>query len=274
MAQEFQLLDEDFRFLAERAKALAGIELPPHKRELVYSRLTRRLRQLNLNCFSDYCKLLTGEESKQENGHFINALTTNLTSFFREKHHFDHLYEALREWLTASASPRLRIWSAGCSRGMEPYSIALTCREALQQRPVDLKVLATDIDTKVLNHAVAGIYTADEIQAVTPDQCSRYFHEVDDGYEVDDSLKSLIIFKQLNLMQPWPMQGRFDAIFCRNVLIYFSKETQYELFARFAGLLKPGGFLYIGHSETMRGHEHLFASCGRTIYQKHGKDAA
>lgn len=270
--REFAYTETDFRFIVDQAKHHAGISLADHKRDMVYSRLARRCRTLGLKSIHDYCSLLGSDKGEEEIGHFINAITTNLTSFYREAHHFHHLREQLKR---ARTGDRIRLWSAGCSAGMEPYTMALTAIEALERpQAFDIRILATDIDTNILARAMQGIYPADDLEKVPPAllaQCfSRRTAEKENCYEAGAALKQMIAFKPLNLMGHWPMKGPFDAIFCRNVMIYFDKPTQERLLTRFAHLLKPGGFLYIGHSESVRGLDSTFRLLAKTIYQKIG----
>lgn len=270
--REFTFSDTQFRYLAGLASKRTGIVLAEHKKDMVYSRLVRRLRVLKLQGFDEYCQLLQGEQVDEEIGHLVNAITTNLTSFFREKHHFEHLHDAVLVPLVtaAPAEKRLRIWSAGCSRGMEPYSIAMMVNAAIKKsNNWDAKILATDIDTNMLDIGKCGEYPIEQYENI-PSSCREYV-EVDKKngtMHMKDSLKSQISFKPLNLLEHWPMKGSFDAIFCRNVVIYFDKPTQTKLFNRMADLLKPEGWLYIGHSENLFKVCDRFELTGRTIYRR------
>lgn len=263
--REFDFDDLHFRFLAGLAHAKTGIVLPEQKRDMVYARLVRRLRALKLDSFADYCSLLQTEEGEGEIAHMINAITTNLTSFFRESHHFDHL----REIAARHHAPRLRIWSAACSSGMEPYSIAMTLRAALPDIDNrDVKILATDIDSNMLAIGKAGEYTASDLDHL-PAGYSRFTLPCANGRgRMREEIQRLISFKHLNLLGEWPMKGPFDAIFCRNVVIYFDKPTKQALFERMAAITLPGGYLYIGHSENLHGICDRFKPVGRTIYQR------
>lgn len=270
--KEFAFSDSEFRFLAGLVNKRTGIMLPDSKKDMVYSRLTRRLRFLGLKTFAQYCELVQGDGGVDEVGNLVNALTTNLTRFFREEHHFEHLHNGVLLPLAASApaSRRLRIWSAGCSAGMEPYSIAMTVKSALKDLPAwDARILATDIDTNMLNIGKAGEYNIEQLENIPPAYRADV-RTMDDGGSIAmaDSLKGIIAFKNLNLLEKWPMSGTFDAIFCRNVVIYFDKATQRKLFDRMANLLKPGGWLYIGHSENLYNVCDRFELIGRTIYRK------
>jgi len=272
--REFAFRDEDFEALRRLVKDLTGINLSDQKRELVYGRLARRLRALRLRSFAEYRDLLASDGGR-EISELCNAITTNLTSFFRESHHFDYLREQVLQRMAADrAGPRrLRIWSAGCSTGEEPYSIAMTVLEALPDlRHWDVKILATDIDSDVLARAKRGIYAAERVRPLGPQRLSRFFVERRNKegpcYEVTPELAGLITFKQLNLMHSLPMKGPLDAIFCRNVVIYFDKDTQRALFARVAHLQRPGDLLFLGHSESLFKVSERYESIGKTIYRR------
>jgi len=269
------LTDKDFTFICQFVYDRAGIVLADNKREMVYRRFTRIVRERKLSAFSDYCQLLR-EQPEQEENYFINAVTTNLTSFFREKHHFDYLstHEIPRLITENVTKKRLRIWSSASSTGEEPYSIAMTFYEAMKTiiKHWDVKILATDIDSNVLTTCKTGIYDSKKIVDLPSAYKQQYFHkglgENIDKFKVDRKLTQLLTFKQLNLLHQWPMKGPFDIIFCRNVIIYFDKPTQQELFARYYQLLKPGGLLILGHSESLGDYQQYFENVGRTIYRK------
>ena len=274
--QEFTFTDRDFEYLRTLVGEHAGISLGEQKRQLVYGRLTRRLRQLQIADFAGYCHYVQ-QNTASEIGEIINAITTNLTSFFRENHHFEHLKgEALPDLMARNAAKRrLRLWSAGCSTGEEPYSIAMTLMESLPEiASWDAKLLATDIDSQVLARAASGVYADDRVRDLPPERMRRWFSKGQGNnagkVKVSDKLQKLIAFRQLNLMQSWPMHGPMDVIFCRNVVIYFDKETQKKLFDRYADMLAPEGYLYVGHSETLHRICDRFRLIGRTIYQKIG----
>ena len=268
---EFELSDKEFRFLAEFLSSHTGIVLSSHKHDMVRGRLVKRLRALGLGSFQDYCRLLDGPQGDDEVENVVNAITTNVTHFFRESHHFKFLREemiAMRA--TAKIGTRLRIWSAGCSSGQEPYSIAMTLLDALQKNVGDTLVLATDIDTNMLAHAAAGCYPQ-EAAAHIPETYKRRYTQRGtnpDEWEVTDEVKRIIRFRRLNLHQKWPMKGPFDAIFCRNVAIYFDKPTQKQLMNRYADILKPGGLLFLGHAESLIGASDRFASAEKTVYRR------
>ncbi len=274
--REFAFTDRDYEYLRNLVTTHTGISLGAHKRQLVYGRLTRRLRQLGLDSFEQYCQHVE-EHLDEELAELVNAITTNLTAFFRENHHFDHLASsALPDIMSRNAATRrLRIWSAGCSTGEEPYSLAMTVAEtcAAQLAVWDMRILATDIDTQVLARAAAGVYPEERIEGIPAARARRWFQRGNGPnagkVKVKDALRSLVVFKRLNLMdESWPMRGPFDAIFCRNVVIYFDKDTQRRLFDRYANLLAPCGYLYIGHSESLHHVSSRFRLIGRTIYQR------
>lgn len=273
--REFPMTDEDFSFIRQLAKSHTGIELGEHKKEMIYSRIVRRIRALNLASFGEYCSYLD-QHTDGELTPFINAITTNLTSFFREPHHFEFLARtALPDiFKRNAASKRLRIWSAGCSTGEEPYSIAITLQQFAGMERWDARILATDLDTNVLDHGRNGVYGCDRVAGMKDDVIRKYFQiqrgktTDDDKYRAKDSLRDVIRFNQLNLLEQWPMKGSFDIIFCRNVVIYFSKDTQKVLFDRYAEILSPGGYLFIGHSESLHGVSKRFEPLGRTIYRR------
>ncbi|WP_431204579.1 CheR family methyltransferase [Bradyrhizobium betae] len=273
MQQEYAIDDRDFRKIVELVMNTAGIVLSDRKRPFVQSRLGRRLRALGMTDFRQYCRLLEAPAGEAERSNLINAITTNHTSFFREPHHFSYLANAILPKLATSEagqSRRLRIWSAGCSTGEEPYTIAMTLREHQSAlRDWDVKILATDLDTNVVAHAAEGIYDSDRLGSVPPSYRERFVTELDeDRSRMNDEIRSLISFAPLNLLQKWPMQGPFDVIFCRNVVIYFDKPTQRKLFDRYADILKPTGSLFIGHSESLLNVTDRFDLVGRTIYRR------
>jgi len=272
--REYAFTPADFNRLRDMIDSHAGISLSDSKRDLVYGRLSRRLRTLGLTRFSDYCGVLeSGDRDELE--HFVNALTTNLTSFFREKHHFDHLRDETSQLLRdrlKSGNP-VRIWSAGCSTGEEPYSIAMTLAESIPGiENHDLRILATDLDTNVVAHAANGVYSESRIEGLSGKDRDRWFEKGTgrhQGYvRASTTLRKLIAFRPLNLMEKWPMTGMFDIVFCRNVVIYFEKSTQRVLFDRFANVMRPDSTLFIGHSETLHNVSDRFVPAGKTIYRK------
>ena len=271
---EFALTDADFTTIARMTHAHSGIVLGDGKRQLVYSRLAKQVRRRGLSGFGPYVELLRNDADARREAIF--ALTTNHTKFFREDHHFDHFATAVRPGLIAQAERGLpvRLWSSASSSGEEPYSLAMTLlgndRAAgarLAQR--DIAILATDLAPHVLATAAAGRYPADMAKAV-PDSLRRAWTRIEaDEMVMAGELTRLVSYRQLNLLVPWPMRGGFDAIFCRNVMIYFDEPTKQRLTERFAELLAPGRFLYIGHSERVTGPAAaMFEPVGNTIYRR------
>lgn len=273
--REFAFSDADFRSLAKYAHEQAGISLADSKRNLVYSRLSRRLRVLGLQTFREYREHLAADPSELES--FINAISTNLTKFFREAHHFDHFRTHVALPFVQAAhgksGHRLRVWSAGCSTGEEPYTVAVVLKREIRDiGRHDVRILATDIDTEVIGKGARGKYPIGSIDEV-PKTYREYFQPVGgdragENVVVGEEARNLVTFRRLNLMEPWPFTGNFDAIFCRNVMIYFDGPTKTELVERFTQKLKPGGWLYIGHSESLNGSHPSLTLVGRTIYRR------
>jgi chemotaxis protein methyltransferase CheR len=266
-AREFPFSAEHFRVISARVYEFSGIRLPEGKREMVYARLARRLRSLRLSSFDDYLRFLELEPAEWE--HCTNALTTNVTSFFREAHHFEVLATHVRA--NAGDAEPLRVWSAGCSSGEEPYSIAMTLSECMPD--ANFHVLATDIDTQVLAHAHEGIYPLSAVAAMAPARQKRFFLRGSGRFEgrarVRRELAAKVAFERLNLMdREWALDGRFDAIFCRNVMIYFNKPTQRRLIERFWERLKPGGLFFAGHAESLLDNGKHFRLRGQTVYAR------
>jgi chemotaxis protein methyltransferase CheR len=264
--------DEEFEALRRLVREHTGIELHDGKRGMVYGRLLRRLRGLQLSGFDAYLHML--ERDDAELARFINAMTTNVTSFFREPHHFDLLgATVVPAWLARrSRANSLRVWSAGCSTGQEPYSIAMTLAECFEHERPPVKVLATDLDSDVLDHAQAGWYAVDQVSGISPQRLARWFvpeqRDGEDGYRAIASLRGLVMFKQLNLMQHWPIRPPVDLIYCRNVMIYFRRETQRALIERFAALQDANGHMCVGHSESLLGIAPEYELIGRTAYRR------
>lgn len=273
LGREFVFSDRQFKRLKEFVIAHTGIALTEAKKDMVYGRLSKRVRTQFDGSFEAFCHAIDeGDEQEQE--FLINAITTNLTAFFREKHHFDYLRQKLLPALLQrnANSRKLRIWSAGCSTGEEAYSIAMCLAEEQGLADWDVKVLATDLDANVLRHAEQGIYSSDRISGLSDAQRSRWFYQ-GKGHNtglvrVKPALQQLVSFKRLNLLHAWPMRGPFDLIVCRNVVIYFDKTTQAALFDRYADILVDDGHLFIGHSETLYKVSDRFASLGQTIYRR------
>ena len=272
--REFIFTNDDFEQVRVLVYRHAGIHLSESKSNLVYGRLSRRLRSLQLQSFRDYLNYLQ-EHEDCELTEFLNCITTNLTSFFRENHHFEALRDRILPELMSvgRVERRLRIWSAGCSTGEEPYSLAMVLREVLPDMAGwNARLLATDLDTRVLEIARAGEYDAERVLKVSPERLQRFFQcgtGANRGkVRVGSELRQLITFKQLNLMDAWPMRGPFDVIFCRNVVIYFDLATQSRLFDRFASILSDDGYLFVGHSETLQKVTNRFELAGQTLYRK------
>ena len=278
---EYPLTRRDLSEIAAMIYADAGIYLNDTKASLVYSRLSKHIRNLGLSGFREYCALVSSPEGAQPRREMLSHLTTNFTRFFRENHHFEHLRDEVLPGLIARAKSggRVRIWSAACSDGQEPYSIALTVLGRLPNAAdYDFRILATDIDPKILAAARAGAYDEGALETVSPAMRKQWFREVDVGgrrkFQVDDRVKKLITFNELNLMAQWPFKGGFDIIFCRNVVIYFDEPTQVKIWSRFSQLLPEGGHLYIGHSERVSGEaKNTFDNIGITTYKYMGKNA-
>ncbi|HEY6123944.1 MAG TPA: protein-glutamate O-methyltransferase CheR [Steroidobacteraceae bacterium] len=271
---DYELTDSQFHVIRGLVREHTGISLSDAKRQLVYGRLVRRLRALKLDSFGEYIELLErGVATELEE--FTNAITTNLTSFFREPHHFEYLASDVLPQIVAKDSGlrRARIWCCAASTGEEPYSIAMVLREAQELLTgFDIKLLATDLDSAVLATASAGVYNAERLKSVSGARASRFFTKGSGAqagkFRAQDELRKLITFKQLNLMNEWPVRGPFDAIFCRNVIIYFDKETQRVLFERMAALQRPGDILFLGHSESLYRVSDKYELIGRTIYRR------
>ena len=270
--RDFEFSEKDFKYIRELIMDRTGIVLAEHKVDMVYGRLTRRLRELNLESFSHYLSNLESDE--QELVHFVNALTTNLTAFYREPHHFEFLAsKLLPQIMKNKASKRLRIWSAGCSSGEEPYTIAMTVRSIIPENSGwDVKILATDLDSNMVEKGSKGIYTEERVTGLSSQNMKKWVKkgkgDTAGMVKMDDRLRDMITFKQLNLMHDWPMKGPFDLMFCRNVVIYFNKDTQSTLFDRYADMLVDDGHLFIGHSESMYKICDRFKLLGQTIYKR------
>jgi len=254
---EFAFTETDFRKISAMVHGDAGIHLPDAKATLVYSRLAKRLRALGLTSFKDYCALVAAGEGVDERQKMLAALTTNVTRFFREPHHFDHLRDKVLPPLLDAArrGGKVRIWSAACSSGQEPFSIAMTILSLMPEAPEkDVKILATDIDPNMVAEGRSGTYAAHLLDGVPDTFRKRWTTTGPDGrVRMSDDLRTMVTFNELNLIGDWPMKGKFDAIFCRNVAIYFEDDTQARLWSRFAPLNQVNGALYIGHSERIQG---------------------
>jgi len=271
--REFEFTNADFERIRRLIHSHAGIALSAAKQDMVYSRLARRLRACGDRTFADYLVRLERDRSEWET--FVNSLTTNLTSFFREPHHFEILAERMRR--VAERRP-IRIWCNAASTGEEPYSLAITACEAFDTLSPPVQILASDIDTNVLAHAQRGVYRPERVERLSAERQRRYF--VRDGAHQEElrvrpELLRLLSFRRINLLDPlWSIQGPLDAIFCRNVMIYFDKPTQYAILKRFVPLLRKDGALFAGHSESFMHAADLFRSMGRTVYQRADAGAA
>jgi chemotaxis protein methyltransferase CheR len=273
--------DRDYRAITEFVHKTAGINLLEGKKELVRTRLGKRMRQLRMTDFNTYFKHVMNDNTGEEIIFLLDALATNLTSFFREDQHFtfmsNTMLPALEARCRAKGSHRLRIWSAACSSGEEPYTIAMVI---LEKSPYfglggDCKILGTDISTKVLGIAQKGLYGPERMKTVPPMFLSKYFQKThgEKGstmFQVSSQLRSLIAFRRLNLMDPLPFRNPLDLIFCRNVMIHFDKPTIDRLVNKYYQILTPGGYLFIGHSESLSGLTHNFKYVKPCIYQKEG----
>lgn len=267
MSTEFTFTDSDFAKVRTLIHRRAGISLGDQKRQMVYSRLSRRLRELGIGEFAAYLAMLEAGNDENEWQAFINSLTTNLTSFFREAHHFPVLAEHVRK-----AKEPVTVWCAAASTGEEPYSLAITLIEALgEQRAASARIIATDIDTAVLEKAAAGVFTLEQVERMSPERLRRFFNKGTGGnagrVRIKPEVAQLVKFSRLNLLDAsWAVKEPVDAIFCRNVMIYFDKPTQNKILERFLPLLKQGGLLFAGHSENASLVNQSFKPLGHTVY--------
>lgn len=262
--------ETDLQAIAQILHSRAGIVLAPGKGAMVQSRLGKRLRRLGIGDYRSYLALVTSESGEDELKAMISALTTNVTHFFREKHHFEMLRSRALPPLIARARAggRVRIWSAGSSNGQEAFSIAMVLAElAPDHEALDIRILATDIDPQVIACGQAAIYDPQLLDTVPPALRARFFQPVPAGVQVVDSLRRLVTFRELNLHGPWPMRGQFSIIFCRNVVIYFDPPAQARLWARFEEVLEPGGWIFVGHSERIARAESRLETAGITTYR-------
>ena len=269
---DFEITPEEYEQFRSLVYDESGISLGENKKSLVSSRLSKRLRQLGLDRFSDYYELVTADRGGEEFTRMLDLISTNKTDFFRESKHFDFLRETVLP--TLQNVKRVRIWSSACSSGEEPYTIAMTLMDGVQNPSQwDFKILASDISTRVLARAAAGLYDEERVQDVPPEVVRRHFLKGKGAQagmiRVKPHLAAMIKFRRLNLMDDtFPIKTPLDVIFCRNVMIYFDRPTQERLVNKFYRYLKPGGYLFIGHSESLQWITHPFASKGSTIYQK------
>lgn len=273
--REFKFTKKDFDFLRKISNARTGIVVTDDKFDMFYARLSRRVRALGFSNFSQYCDFVSSDRAGDEVLELINAVTTNLTAFFRENHHFEFLSKTVLPKLLKENrdEKKIRIWSAGCSTGEEPYSLAITLKENLPANlRWDIEILATDIDSNVLAKASKGVYTEDRVKDMHKKILHRWFMRGKGSnagsVRVKPEVRSLINFGQLNLMESWNAGDIKDVIFCRNVIIYFDRESKTRLVNRYADNLKDGGYLFIGHSESLYKITDRFELIGNTIYQK------
>lgn len=251
------------KFIYEKS----GISLSQSKDALITARIGKRMRALGLENYSDYLEQVKKDENGEELVQLLDVISTNVTSFFRESQHFDFFSEKVSEWYR-NGQRKFRFWSAASSTGEEPYTIAMTLLESIEKNACDIKILATDISTKVLNKAINGIYDSEKLKSINPQLVKKYFVEAEPGkMEIIDSIKTMVSFNRLNLSQPpFPMKGPFDIVFCRNVMIYFDNEVRKRLLEEIFRLLKPGGYLIVGHAESLTGMLSIFKSVKPSIY--------
>lgn len=269
------LAPDDFRMIIALAHRSAGLVVHAHKEAMVRGRLSRRARDLGLASVGEYCAILRSPELDGELPHLLNALTTNHTSFYREAHHFEHLGQVALPSLMPNGpqdARRFRIWCAAASSGEEPFTIAATVHGFAQGRPFnDLRILATDIDSEVLKRAEAAVYPASTLEELSPAQKQTFLLRQAGSagsFQIGEELRRMLAFRRLNIIEEWPFKGPFDIIFCRNMLIYFDQETKKRLVERFVAMLRPGGFLYLGHSEALPFAFAQLEPCGRTVYRR------
>jgi chemotaxis protein methyltransferase CheR len=269
--REFAFTDQDFEQVVKLVRGHTGIALSESKRELVYGRLVRRLRALRVGSFAEYLlQLEKGGHSELQQ--FCNAITTNLTAFFRENHHFEFLARKLVPMVLKrnARRRRIRIWSAGCSTGEEPYSVAIVLQETIAELDTwDVRILATDLDSNVLAHGERGIYREDRFEKMESERQRRWFTRMASGqFAAHEQLRNMISFKPLNLIGAWPFNGPFDLILCRNVMIYFGRDTQRDIVERMAERQSVGDYLFLGHSESLLNVSTRYALEGQSIHRK------
>lgn len=271
-----ELSDSDFEKISKLVYELCGINLHEGKKELVKARLGKRLREGNYKSFRDYYLYVTTNEGKDELVAMIDSISTNLTSFYREESHFARLRVIVSSMLDKAGPrgfiPKFNVWSAGCSTGEEPYTIAITIREAARTGQIDARIFATDISTKVLRVAEAGIYPEERVKKIATPVLGKYF-QIGTGrssgyYRLKKDIKDMVTFQRFNLMEAFPSSANFDVIFCRNVMIYFDKPTQTRLVNKYYESLKKDGYFFVGHSESLTGLKHPFKYIEPSVYQK------
>lgn len=268
----YELKDHEFEKIRRLIYEQCGIHLHEGKRELVKARLSKRLREGKFKSFAEYYRYVTTEEGTDELINMIDSISTNLTYFFRENTHFDRLKLILGKW--AEKKREIRIWSAGCSTGEEPYSIAISAAEVLGANRNTCSILATDISTRVLKQAISGIYPEEKVDRVPQNLLKQYFQygtgKAEGYYRIKKEIREMIEFRRFNLMDPFPSDFRFHIVFCRNVMIYFDKKTQVELINKFYQAMEEEGYLFVGHSESLTGLEHGFQYLEPSVYRKKG----
>ncbi|MBX2881349.1 MAG: protein-glutamate O-methyltransferase [Granulosicoccus sp.] len=262
--------DEIFSGFQRITLEQTGIELSEGKRAMIVNRFTRRLMALGLTCFEEYLELVA-DPANREAREFIDTVTTNLTYFFREAYHFKVLSDMVLPELARriETSVPIRIWSSACSSGQEPYSLAITVKETEAISNHQVRILCTDIDTKMIAHAQAGKYSQEQLRGLNKSRQDRWFNSQHNGYyTADDALRSMLVCKRLNLFDRWPIREGVDVIVCRNVLIYFNLSYQQKLLRRFAEIQTPGAYLFLGHSETLDGFDHAYRRVDNTVYER------
>lgn len=263
---QISLGKQDFNRVRNLLHSYSGIYLHEGKEALVRARLMKRIRKLGLGSFMEYLDYVEDDETGGEFLSLVDVLTTNKTSFFREKQHYDFLVE---EVIPHMAGGQYKWWSAGCSTGEEPVTLAMTLLEQRNfQKQFSVKLLATDLSRDVLQVAKPGVYPPEKTRDLPDYYLRKYFTERHDGYEIIPKVRELITYGRLNLLEKWPMRGPFHVIMCRNVMIYFNRQTQMELVSKFYDLLEPGGYLFLGHSESVSGKDHGFVNISPAVYQK------
>jgi chemotaxis protein methyltransferase CheR len=267
-----EISNKEYKQFCDFIYAHSGIRLHEGKKEMVKARLGKHIRARKLSGFKEYFDLVREDTTGSELVRLLDAISTNLTYFFREPQHFRYLEEKIIPELNKESAQKIRVWSAGCSTGEEPYTLAMIFMEHIKSPSPDWQILATDLSTKVLKEAERGVYPQEKVRKIPSDLLRRYFQKGINShagfYKVKKELQDRICFARLNLMEPFPMKGPFDFIFCRNVMIYFDRVTQEKLAGRFYAVLKPGGWFFVGHSESLLGIEHNFKYLSPSIYQR------
>jgi chemotaxis protein methyltransferase CheR len=267
-----ELQDIDYERISRLVYEQCGINLHEGKKELVKARLSKRLKEGQFKSFGDYYRYVITHEGTEELICMIDSLSTNVTYFFREESHLQTLRQLIPDLSSNGRTGKLRLWSAGCSTGEEPYSIAMTVMESINSLTTDVKITATDISTRVLRTAIEGIFHRDKVKNVSDGLLRKYFQkgsgQFEDHYRIKKSIREMVQFSRFNLMDIPPSSYRFDIIFCRNVMIYFDKETQGALVDRFCDCLSQGGYLFIGHSESLTGLKHNLKYIKPSVYRK------